>query len=438
VALSDAAFEKYSPGKSRVKNKNNQQHESSLFADPDHHRIENNALAVLKKWDGKVRDEFLRSMADFRPCPHCSKTKSSSNESNSSTNGGAASDLNGGGFVTAECLSPINEERESYAERIIAFAGATTVRAVLLAYAIYYLFCSQKYSAKSPTNQLTVLMQLLKALVPSVLIPILPHVIRLVLARIAKEAIIRPIIVTCPCCNKEFNLEASSEFNMAETLTNSSSESATQNWKNQNTRPCPGCSSPIIKDGGCNHVRCGKCRVNFCWACMRSRTQCKAYKCNNGAPFGNAFGDGSLAAVAAGLAASEREGRTLMEHIEAIEFEAKRNLQQLQSVMTRNGVIMIGLYFVTNVFVDHLRLVTTSLLLALLVMGCINAFPHVVHAFREFMERQAAINSAANRPGSGPIGNFTQTQTRIGRNGLAFRTDEEMISEAIARSLVEQ
>jgi hypothetical protein len=106
--------------------------------------------------------------------------------------------------------------------------------------------------------------------------------------------------------------------------------------------------------------------------------------------------------------------------------------------MTRNGVIMIGLYFVTNVFVDHLRLVTTSLLLALLVMGCINAFPHVVHAFREFMERQAAINSAANRPGSGPIGNFTQTQTRIGRNGLAFRTDEEMISEAIARSLVEQ
>ena len=43
-----------------------------LFADPDDPTSANlSALEDLEKWDNKKRDELLRSMPAFRPCPHC-------------------------------------------------------------------------------------------------------------------------------------------------------------------------------------------------------------------------------------------------------------------------------------------------------------------------------------------------------------------------------
>jgi len=48
---------------------------------------------------------------------------------------------------------------------------------------------------------------------------------------------------------------------------------------------------------------------------MRCKSQCKAYQCNNGAPYGNALGGGSLAAVADDLAIGECEGSAFMEHM---------------------------------------------------------------------------------------------------------------------------
>ena len=424
VALSDAALEESSYRKSKQRSSS----QSSLFVDQDLNNI-SEALSNLKKWDAKCRDGFLRSMPDFRPCPHCSKE---------------SSEFNGGGFVTPECLSPINEERESSAEMTISFAGPTSVQAVLLVYAMYYMFCSQRYSADAhlPISRLAVFIQIITAIIPGLLVPVLPHIIRLSLARIAKEVILKPIIVTCPCCHKEFNLEASSEFNLAETLTSSASESATQNWKNSNTRPCPGCSSPIIKDGGCNHVKCGKCRVNFCWACMRCKSQCKAYQCKNGAPYGNAFGDGSLAAVAAGLAAGEREGRTLMEHIEAIESEARRNLQR--SMITGNAARLIGIYAVSNLFVDSSQFSDALVSLVSFASKCIVAivvpsftmlciaglywigFSHQPFAAPDFRQQQW------------PNANLGDRQRRSRNIGFNFRTEEEMISEAITRSLADQ
>ncbi|KAL3793636.1 hypothetical protein ACHAWO_001685 [Cyclotella atomus] len=429
VALSDAAFEDWSYGKHK-------HNESTLFREPD--QDISNALANLKKWDAKCRDGFLRSMPDFRPCPHCSKEKTSS-------------ELNGGGFVTPECLSPINEERESYAEGIISFAGPTTVQAVLLAYAMYYVFCSQRYSVDShPLSRVAVFVQIITAILPGVLVPVLPHIIRLFLAKLAKEAIVKPIIVTCPCCNNEFNLEASSEFNLAETLTSSASEAATQSWKNTNTRPCPGCSSPVLKDGGCNHMKCGKCRVTFCWACMRCKSQCKAYQCKNGAPFGNAFGDGSLNAVVAGLAAGERQGRTLMEHIEAIESEARRNLQR--SIITGNAAKMIGIYAISNLFVDSSRysdiLVSlvyclarcaVAFIVAALLMLCIVRIYWIGFTHQPFMSDFRQDPTTQSRSVGGHRESLRQSNGQ--RNGIAgfdFRTEEEMISEAIARSLAEQ
>lgn len=473
VALSYAALEHDSPGKimHNTVNTKNPLSKSSLFADHDHDntkRAKQNALEILKKWDDKVRDDFLRSMPEFRPCPHCSKSRNLSNEQYPASEDNASL-LNGGGFVTPECLSPINEERESYAERVIAFAGAASVKAVLLAYAAYYVFCSQKYAVESQsreaTSRLAVSIQIFTAILPTVLVPVLPHMIRLFLAKIAKEAMIRPIIVICPCCNKEFSLEASSEFNLVETLSITASESASQYWKNTHTRPCPGCSSPILKDGGCNHVRCGKCGVNFCWACMRCKSYCKAYQCKNGAPYGNAFGDGSFAAVAAGLAAGQREGRTLMEHIEAIELEATSNLQRCQSFITSNGAILVGVCAVTNFFVDPSRVVrilasiinivmsfAVAAMIVLLGMICIILL-HVTcfglpqalcDSRRQISEGRRAANLAVNRPLNLDVTEAILRQTEMTRSRSArlsnfdIRTEEEIVAEVMARSLVEQ
>ncbi|KAL3779172.1 hypothetical protein HJC23_002023 [Cyclotella cryptica] len=472
VALSNPLLDDESPGKNMHNsvNKKNRLDESSLFPDPDHDnsaRAKQNALQVLKKWDDKVRDEFLRSMPEFRPCPHCSKLTNSSNEQCPLSEG--TSPFNGGGFVTHECLSPVNEERESFAERVITFAGAASVKVVLLAYTLYYMFCSQKYSAESqsrePTSRLEVSMQIVTAILPAVLVPVLPHVIRLLLAKIAKGAIIRPIIVTCPCCNKEFNLEASSELNLVETLSTTASEYASRHWKNMHTRPCPGCSSPILKDGGCNHVRCGKCGVNFCWACMRCKSLCKAYQCKNGAPYGNAFGDGSFAAVAAGLVEGQREGRTLMEHIEAIELEATSNLQRYQSFITSNGAVTVGVFAVANFFVSPSRLLgivasTINMLMVCVVaaiivlLGIIGTFLLHVTCFglpqalrdsrRQAFEGRRIASLAADRPHTlcGTGGILRQTEMCRPRSARLTNfdliTEEEMVVEAITRSLVEQ
>lgn len=38
-------------------------------------------------------------------------------------------------------------------------------------------------------------------------------------------------------------------------------------WEMQNARPCPKCSAPIQKDGGCSHMTCKSCTYEFCWLC---------------------------------------------------------------------------------------------------------------------------------------------------------------------------
>lgn len=425
----------------------------SLFADSDETQpvIERSALDVLQKWDAKVRDEFLRSMTDFRPCPNCSEggggidTTSQNNQ--------------GGGFVTPECLAPINEARETFAECAINMAGASVVKAVIFMYGIYYLYVALRLTATEDTsaghiNRLSSVLQIFMTILSGVLMPVLSHVLRLVLAKIARKEITRPIIVTCPCCDKDFNLEASSEFQLAETSSTTVAESATQHWKNSHTRPCPGCSSPIMKDGGCNHVKCGRCRVEFCWACMRSRTRCRAYQCKNGADYGNAFGDGSLGAVAAGLAAGEREGRTLMERIEYVESDAIRNLRRFKVLFLRGAPIQIAVYLglcinpsvVATVVSASIRWVVLSVVtLVLISLGICCVV--VLHSVASNLWRQSlgAINlgtianqrnevAAARRRGL-----FRQAGAPRRRRSLlyGFRTEEEMFAEAVARSLIE-
>ncbi|OWF51295.1 ankyrin repeat and IBR domain-containing protein 1-like [Mizuhopecten yessoensis] len=39
-------------------------------------------------------------------------------------------------------------------------------------------------------------------------------------------------------------------------------------WLVTNSKPCPNCKSPIQKNEGCNHMKCSKCKFDFCWVCL--------------------------------------------------------------------------------------------------------------------------------------------------------------------------
>ncbi|PHH49372.1 E3 ubiquitin-protein ligase arih1 [Ceratocystis fimbriata CBS 114723] len=45
-------------------------------------------------------------------------------------------------------------------------------------------------------------------------------------------------------------------------------DTATDEWLQDNTKPCPKCQTPIEKNGGCYHMTCSSCRFEFCWDCL--------------------------------------------------------------------------------------------------------------------------------------------------------------------------
>lgn len=44
-------------------------------------------------------------------------------------------------------------------------------------------------------------------------------------------------------------------------------------WKLSNTKKCPGCSTHIQKNEGCNYMECYKCQLGFCWFCLKPWSQ---------------------------------------------------------------------------------------------------------------------------------------------------------------------
>lgn len=206
-----------------------------------------------------MRDQLLRAIPSFRTCPKCGGGN------------GAEENRIGGGFVTPECLGPQHQERRDQAIQILLKRNQ--------AYAAvgigYMLFVFSIANTKSPSAYL----DLWSMLLPIYTFVKLGMAVNFLLARSAREALFRSIEVGCPCCEESFVLPAQSK---------QFEDEETSRWMQTNTRPCPSCSVPISKAGGCNHVRCSNCGANFCWACMRLRTNCAAYRCQNGAPYRNA------------------------------------------------------------------------------------------------------------------------------------------------------
>jgi len=449
------------------------------------------AINLLIRWDTKTRNALLRTMDSFRPCPHCS----SSNTWSSNNNGGGESDDlvgatalsdddrsrdngsggGGGGFVTPDCLAPINDKRERNAERVLNLAGNPSSLIVVLVYFVFYV---NRTNATTNTNingvdndqYFIIALQILLTFLPSLLVPIIPHVLRYILALLARRIMTCPICVTCPCCNKEFSLDASSELQQWHNQGlggGRTEEMATQQWKTINTRPCPNCASPIMKDGGCNHVKCTKCRNEFCWACMQSRSRCLAYQCKNGAPYGNPFGDGSLLAVMTGLNAMERQrngvgiqNMSLMERIHRVESLSLQNLGLFRLLLppfNHASTIVIGTICVMSILMLYntwlfgkftksiTSLVTSVILLFLLVLAIMSY--NIIGRWQRRNNARPNVRNNNNRSITGGDniilrGQENHVQARncevfIEPFWLRGFTEEEQIAEAIARSLIE-
>lgn len=49
-------------------------------------------------------------------------------------------------------------------------------------------------------------------------------------------------------------------------------ELQTSEWVKSNTKPCIRCTARIEKNGGCNHITCHKCGMEWCWLCEKKYT----------------------------------------------------------------------------------------------------------------------------------------------------------------------
>lgn len=72
----------------------------------------------------------------------------------------------------------------------------------------------------------------------------------------------------CRQCRVEWHADATCEQFKQWQIENGQADARFEQWRKANTKTCPKCKSPIEKNGGCNHMTCGKCKHQFCWLCM--------------------------------------------------------------------------------------------------------------------------------------------------------------------------
>jgi hypothetical protein len=201
---------------------------------------------LIQEWDLKIRNQLLRALPAYRSCPKCSNnnkntntnTNNGSNDQSSSSSSSVLLGGGGGGFVTPECLQPHYDERREVATRLLK--GRGFLIGILCFMYIILVSIISKTPSKSPSVDLFFM------LVPIFIFIKAAMAAQYWLATIARKNFFRPITVECPCCNEAFVLPAESRH---------LDDEETKRWIGANTRHCPSCSAPIVKTGGCNHMR---------------------------------------------------------------------------------------------------------------------------------------------------------------------------------------
>ena len=79
-------------------------------------------------------------------------------------------------------------------------------------------------------------------------------------------------IKSCHQCKVEFHVSFTCKQYQSWKLEMNDEDAKSNKWKNENTKPCPQCKSPIEKKDGCSHVLCVTCNVEFCYECLQKYT----------------------------------------------------------------------------------------------------------------------------------------------------------------------
>lgn len=366
---------------------------------------------LVKAWDAKIRDEVLRALPGFRHCPRCSNTDKEDNAPSTDS-------LIGGGFVTPECLAPINNQREQEA---LSWLNHPLMKqqSLMLVYVLYLYFYTTHPSSSIFVDILHT------SIVPFWILRRLWLFGRYIAAFEARKNLFAPIEVECPCCDQAFILNAESE--LGNTVI---ADEATQNWIGSNTRPCPSCSVPICKIDGCNHMSCTHCRAKFCWACMRVGTQCRAYNCGNGAPFGNA---GTLDDV---LESGDHQDGGILDRIDRIAQAGTRLDRRdamvvaglVLSIVARESPLVQAMATVlVKVFVF---VVSPTTIMSVLVLFVLSA--RYFRPFRQWLGLPEVVGLQDLMDGS--------AQGRMAEQlyGVDNAVERRLLEEALQRSMIEQ
>lgn len=429
---------------------------SSLIRDPEHHgplkcpvcpqhlrpkdavKAIGNDQELIAQWDDKIRDQMLRALPNYRHCPHCNQQKKEGDERVEPTSNA----LEGGGFVTPECLAPVNKQREKAALNWLDNPFVTE-GAFKVLYALYVCLYAANLNDSS-----SIFVDIINTSVfPGWLLRRMWLLARKLIAFEARRALFKPIKVECPCCDKAFILNTESE--LGHTVM---ADKATQAWIGTNARPCPSCSVPISKIDGCNHMRCSHCRARFCWACMHVRSSCAAFGCKNGAPYGNANGLDPR-----GNGAAQNDDAGILNRIDRMNNEATDftygDLVILAtfflSILARENPLF---QFLAEVLVTSFAFVFSGGTLLLLLMS------YVIYTMVRDIFQRIQRHHRIHRPrGEGMVMPNGVDQDRMNRIDETFRRiqegarlhpvrdivrinqlEERMVNEAISRSLVEQ
>lgn len=274
---------------------------------------------VAERYDQLSREEMLRAMPEWRNCPHC----------------------DGGGFTTGDCLAPLHTKVSLEARDIAmgyVWSGIIMHVVSLVAACVFNTLANSVLS-------LAFACFMLRWFAADA-------------ARLVAEKAQSPLSVGCPECSGNFLLAGYGEA-LAEADAGRA-QAETTRWLNENTRPCPSCGAAIEKSGGCNSMKCSRCRLKFCWACMRPRASCGPYGCHNGAPYGNA------SSIDAPLAVEQVTRRTIFGIEDATEITIE--LSQFASNEWKWWLMSRGLIWVLSAFLRFQNLWVLTLLLTLLLV----------------------------------------------------------------------